>query len=1239
MTLRKFWRIVRWTALGAFLLILAVVTTLSTIVFTEPGSRWFISLAERFLPLEVGEVRGNLLTGLDIGYLDYRVTVDGVLEQQYRAENLSFRWQPLTLFYNAVSVQSLRADGIRILLPPITDAEPEPAQWPSLALPVIVELGQVDLRGIQIQRARRDAPPEDVITLRRVSGSLRSGVFNYRAADLAVVTDEYTVIANGRVGLRYPYDANISVQWQYEIPATGDQDALLLSGRGAISGDVEQLAIEHSLLMPFTVESQVTLVPNLSRPPAAIAALAAPRISSTSQWAAQPLLPRWFPADADIPVVAGELQLEGWLDEYHARLAGQVDYARLPPLTVRADAHGNLNQINIAELILRLAPLQPMPAGNRAAEATISGQVGWTPHVQWDLRVATDDLDPALYLPEWPGQLQLHAQTQGQLSAEGLRVTVDDLRLEGQLRALEVRGTGGVEFDGERWQTDELVVSLGANHLRVNGAVGDDVDLQWYLNAPLLNQIDPSLQGTIFTQGHLQGRLHEPQLVMELRAGQLRWQDLGLDHLVVELMPLPGGNYQLKLDARELLLQQQRIDSIAFTGSGTSSQAHLSGRIVSPLGELALALDSGYRDQKWQGQLTALEVDLSNLPRWHLLRAGPMQASAQAFDLQELCLTTRGSRWMRRGASAQATDAEAVGEGRVEENVAATAADGTAAVAAWDTEAAPDEQPALCVGGQWSAERGMNIAASLTAIPLQQLRAFLDPDVGIAGVVEGELALQLPPGSTPTASINLRTIGGELRYQYADEALERYRWETLTIQGNLQNGVLQTQLDNRWGEYGAVVGDATFNIDSGALAGDLRIDFTDLAPLAALIPMVDDLGGSLAADIELGGHLQQPQVQGQISLSNGAAKVPRLGLDVRDIGVTLNSFSNGRIELRSRLHSGEGFLQIDGELEGLGQPDWQLQGEVRGEKFLIIQQPEIQAQIEPAIQLRAQQQAIEVTGETLIPFARVELKALPATATKVSDDVVILEAGEVPGQKDKMDFYLDVKARLGDDVRFNGFGLSSRVAGEMTLTQTPARAMLATGYVDVVDGKYKAYGQELDIERGRLIFQGPLDNPGLEIRAQRTLRGTTDSIVGLEIGGTLQRPTSSVYSDPPLNNEGEAMALLLTGKPLSEASAGDAYTIISAMSGLGMDEGGSITAQIADTFHLDEFALSAEDGLERSSLMVGKYLTDRLLVRYVVGLFDQLSKIGVVYQMTDRLRLEAESGEVQSVDVIYKIER
>ena len=54
---------------------------------------------------------------------------------------------------------------------------------------------------------------------------------------------------------------------------------------------------------------------------------------------------------------------------------------------------------------------------------------------------------------------------------------------------------------------------------------------------------------------------------------------------------------------------------------------------------------------------------------------------------------------------------------------------------------------------------------------------------------------------------------------------------------------------------------------------------------------------------------------------------------------------------------------------------------------------------------------------------------------------------------------------------------------------------------------------------------------------------------------------------------------------------------------------------------------------------MGKYVTPKLFIRYMVGLSDQAFALGVRYDIKDKPRLEAESGKTQSVDVIYKIER
>jgi translocation and assembly module TamB len=228
-----------------------------------------------------------------------------------------------------------------------------------------------------------------------------------------------------------------------------------------------------------------------------------------------------------------------------------------------------------------------------------------------------------------------------------------------------------------------------------------------------------------------------------------------------------------------------------------------------------------------------------------------------------------------------------------------------------------------------------------------------------------------------------------------------------------------------------------------------------------------------------------------------------------------------------------------------------------------------------------------------------------------------------------------VRLILGDEVRFQGFGFDVGLGGELALNRIPGRPAVTNGELEVRQGQYKAFGQKLDIEHGRLLFQGPYDNPGLDILA---VRKTPDVTVSLEIGGTLASPRSRVYSEPPLPDS-EAMAILLTGKPLSSASAAEANTLVNAIAGLGLRKGQFITDEIARTFGLDEFRIKTESDLSSSSLSIGKRISPKLFIRYIVGLFDQTSRIGLSYQLSGNLSLEAESGWNQSMDLIYEIER
>jgi Uncharacterized protein conserved in bacteria len=71
-----------------------------------------------------------------------------------------------------------------------------------------------------------------------------------------------------------------------------------------------------------------------------------------------------------------------------------------------------------------------------------------------------------------------------------------------------------------------------------------------------------------------------------------------------------------------------------------------------------------------------------------------------------------------------------------------------------------------------------------------------------------------------------------------------------------------------------------------------------------------------------------------------------------------------------------------------------------------------------------------------------------------------------------------VKVDLGQKTHIVGMGLDGRVTGLLTVSERPGRATTGQGQL-AVDGTYRAYGQNLQIQRGQLLFAStPIDNPG-----------------------------------------------------------------------------------------------------------------------------------------------------------------
>jgi translocation and assembly module TamB len=199
----------------------------------------------------------------------------------------------------------------------------------------------------------------------------------------------------------------------------------------------------------------------------------------------------------------------------------------------------------------------------------------------------------------------------------------------------------------------------------------------------------------------------------------------------------------------------------------------------------------------------------------------------------------------------------------------------------------------------------------------------------------------------------------------------------------------------------------------------------------------------------------------------------------------------------------------------------------------------------------------------------------------------------------------------------------------------------AKGRIATVYGTYYALGQKLTIDRGALIFDGPIDNPALDVIA---LRKNLAVEAGLQITGTVKVPRVTLVSDPPVPDS-EKLSWLISGQPLDRASRADLAALgVASASLIGGRGQKPITQTIANTFGLDDISVhsssssvnSATDAASGQVVSFGKRLSDRVMLVYEQGLTIATNALRIEYTLTRTLTLRAEAGTVSSVGIYFR---
>ena len=258
---------------------------------------------------------------------------------------------------------------------------------------------------------------------------------------------------------------------------------------------------------------------------------------------------------------------------------------------------------------------------------------------------------------------------------------------------------------------------------------------------------------------------------------------------------------------------------------------------------------------------------------------------------------------------------------------------------------------------------------------------------------------------------------------------------------------------------------------------------------------------------------------------------------------------------------------------------------------------------------------------------------MPESAVGVSSDEVMLNENLKPVEQKSAGIPINSNliVHVGNNVRLDAFGLKARLTGDLKVAQDQ-QGLGLNGQINIPEGRFHAYGQDLIVRKGELLFSGPPDQPVLNIEAIRNPEATEDDVIaGVRVTGSADEPKAEIFSDPAMSQQ-EALSYLLRGD-LGRWCGNDIN-----VSRSGVAQSGQVVGKIGETFGVSNLALDTQGVGDSSQVVVSGYVLPGLQVKYGVGIFDSLATLTLRYRLMPKLYLEAVSGVDRALDLLYQFE-
>lgn len=1088
----------------------------------------------------------------------------------------------------------------------------ERLELPDITLPVDIQIPEFTLNDFRLEGAAE-------YRVERLRLGLSTEDNNVELNELSVVTPdaEAELTANATLSGNYPLEARLNVELflpemlpelngeSLTLTLSGPLDALeaQLEATGAVnatlSGQIDALAPT----LPFQLQLQSEQVQW-------------PLPTSASDDIKEETAQSEDDVDAD-PYVVNDLDLQatGSLTDYSAQLAMVVEGPGLPRTQINVTGEGDLEQFQ----------WQPLTLAVGESSLRSEGSINWSAPLQLNTTIQLDQFDPSHFVDQLEGNLNGDIELSLRQQEDIWAISVPNLAIDGELRDYPL--TLQAAFDANsnlELDITQLQFAQGDNRLEAAGQISEEA---MSLNADIalrqLQTLSPDLAGNIVGTLEASGSFDQPQLLADLQGDGVRFGENRIERLTLDadVQGIDDPTLDVQLALQNVNAGGQELANMNANLAGLLSQHRLElnaqGTDNNVLRRAQLALDGRFdqTNQLYQARVTPLEIDSE---------AGDIRLEAP-LDLR-YNLSNGQAR-----LSPFCLRREQGGLVCSEEEINA------------------------------SAQQG-NAVLSLSEVPMEMLEPFLPEEWQLTGATTADLETNWRQGGAQWQA-NLQVLS-----ELAITAINDYGQPVPLPEINLDAQVVanQAQAEADISLSLAEAGDLNLelSIDDplgvGALTGELRANNVSLQPYRPMLVGMDQLEGDLGGSVQIAGTTAQPDLQGQLGLRSIRVNGPDIPVDVQD-GELVVSFDGEQGDIDGYLAAERGRLEISGDAYWPSDEDWRIGIDLNAvqEPILVVLPQFGRLEVAPDIRIRVTPERLQVRGDVNLPWARLEIGDMPSSAvTPSGDEVIITERDDRqaelqaeraaanddgPSAADElaatgMAVDVLVTLTLGSDMQISAYGLESGLGGSLEIRQSSG-ALQLFGDVNLVDGRFQAFGQDLIIRRGELLFSGPPGQPTLDFEAIRNPEVTEDDVIaGLRVTGSAEAPNVLIFSEPAMD-ESRALSYLLRGRAPDASGGGVDSALTTALIGMSLGRTGGAVGSIGEAFGIEDLTLDTAGAGDDSQVAVSGQLTDDLRISYGVGIFSPIAELTLRYTLWRNLYVQAVSGTNQAVDLIYTFTR